>query len=296
MRTIVLALVLSVFIAVPAVAVGSVSRAASNCATFSDSTGEDVNGPDITSTVVCNDDAGIVTFQVNISNRPLLTADMVILLFLDTDRNGSTGDPQNFGADYAIQLVAGQVSLFQWNGSDYVVAQSQSSLTFSYAATGATIRVSASELGMTKGFNFAVLAASGISLDSQGNQDFTNAHTDLSPDPGHGTFAYQVLTRLTLSVVAFSTSPKPARAGKTFSAALTANESDTGALVQQGRITCVARIAGRKAVLKASRLVDGVAACVWSIPKTARDKTIRGTITLTVQGVRVTRSFAATIT
>ncbi len=43
--------------------------------------------PDITSVVVSNDDAGMITFKVNISNRPTLTPDMSVLLFLDTDQN-----------------------------------------------------------------------------------------------------------------------------------------------------------------------------------------------------------------
>ena len=69
--------------------------------------------PDITSTTVSNDDAANLTFRVAISNRPALTPDMVVLVFLDTDQNTATGDPQSSGADYVIQLMSGAVDLFQ---------------------------------------------------------------------------------------------------------------------------------------------------------------------------------------
>ena len=295
-HTVVLAALIAVLAGVPAVALGVSAAPASNSSSYPDSVGEDAAAPDVTNTNVANDDAGNITFTINISNRPALTQDMLALLFLDTDRNPATGDQQSFGADYAIQLVPGEVDLFQWNGSDYAIAPSASSLTYAYAATGATIRVNASELGKTKGFNFALIVISGITPDASGNPDFTNAHQDVSPDPGHGTFAYQVLTKLTLTATAFTTSPKPAKAGRPFSVGLAATQSDTGAAVQAGSVACAATVANKRIAVRTTRLVNGVAACVWSIPKKARGKTIRGTITLTVQGVQLRRTFSAKIT
>src|SRR5207249_11465904 len=124
---------------VPSAAFGNSSHTTTNSQTYADSTGEDPNAPDITSVAVSNDDAGQITFKVNISNRPALTPDMTVLFFLDTDQNTATGDPQTLGADYAIEVDPGSVGLFQWNGSDYVGAASQTSLTYSYDATGATV-------------------------------------------------------------------------------------------------------------------------------------------------------------
>jgi hypothetical protein len=39
-----------------------------------------------------------------------------------------------------------------------------------------------------------------------------------------------------------------------------------------------------------------VATCVYRIPRTAKGRSIRGTITLTVQGTQVTRPFSAKFT
>ncbi len=277
----------------PTAAFGGASHRAANSATFQDSIGEDASAPDITSIAVSNDDAGMLTFQINISNRPALTADMFLLLFVDADQNEATGDQSSFGADFAIQLVPGAADLFQWNGSDFVAAASQTSLTFAYSPTGATIHISASELNKTKALKFGVLAASGVIVNTDGSADFSQVHEDAAPDFGHGFFPYTVLTKLVLTATAFTTSPKPARAGRPFSVSLAANENDTNGPVATGTVACAATIAGKRVVASAHVVANGIATCVWKTPKIAKGKLIRGTITLKVQGVTLARPFVA---
>ena len=284
-----------VLVALPAVAFGDSARRSANSSTYPDSIGEDPNAPDITSVVVSNDDAGNITFQVNVSNRPALTSDMFFLVFLDTDQNAATGDADLQGVDDVIELDPGAVTLFQCNGTDFVAAASQASLNYSYATGGPTIHVSAADLGKTKGFRFEVLAVSGVTVDPTGNPDLTNIRRDAAPDPGHGLFTYQVLTRLVLTVTAFTTGPKPAKAGRSFSASLAASENDTAGPVQKGTATCAATIAFKRIAAVTHVVANGVASCVWRIPSTAKGKILRGTITLTVQGVKVTRSFSSRI-
>jgi hypothetical protein len=278
----------------PAIALAGPTRTAANSVVFQDSVGEDAQAPDITSITVSNDDTGKITFQLAVANRPALTPDMLYLIFLDTDSNAATGDTESFGAEYVIQLVPGEVDLFKWNGTDYVGAPSPS-LNFSYPATGPVVNVNASDLGKTKAFNFVALAISGITTDAQGNPDFTNIHRDLAPDPGHGAFAYPVNVKVTLTVSAFTTSPKPVKAGKAFSVGLAADESDTGGPVEQGKVTCIATIAGKRVRLRSSRLVNGIGVCIWSIPKTAKGKRVKGTISVAAQGATVSRAFSLKI-
>ena len=83
---------------VAAIALGASAAVASNAQTFTDSTGEDPAAPDITSVAVSNDDTGLVTFQVNVANRPALTPDMLFLVFVDSIPG--EGDSESFGADY----------------------------------------------------------------------------------------------------------------------------------------------------------------------------------------------------
>lgn len=295
-RSIVLAFTLIALAAAPAIALGSSTRHATNSTVFPDSVGEDALAPDITSTTVSNDDAGNMMFQIGVSNRPALTQDMFIAIVLDSDNNPATGDAQGIlpgftGTDYLIQLVPGEVDLFKWSGSDYTFTAAPS-LVYSYDATGPVIKIKALDLGSPKTLQLAMIAISGVTVDAQGNPDFTSAHRDFSPDPGHGAFTYQVLTKLTLTVTAFTTSPKPVKAGKSFSVGLAVNQSDTAAPVTQGRVTCVAKIAGKRVIARSSRVVNGVAVCAWTIPKTAKGKRIQGTISLAVQDVQVSRSFS----
>jgi len=269
---------------------------AGNSQTFLDSTGENPAAPDITSIVVSNDDAGLITFQVNISNRPSLTSDMEIDLFLDTDANPATGDPESYGAEYLVQLVQGSVTLYKWNGSGYSSAAAQSSLVYSYGSGGATIRVKASDLGGTHAFDFLAIAASGVTTDVNGNPDYSNAASDSAPDPGHGTFAYQVLTTLRLTVTNFLTSPVAPKAGGTLSASLAATENDTDAPFTGGAVACRATVGGGEAVTATSRRVtNGVASCVWRVPKTAHGKRLTGSVTVTVRGAKVTKTFSVKI-
>jgi hypothetical protein len=218
---------------------------------------------------------------------------MYFLVFIDADNNPSTGDTNSVGAEYAIDLEPGAVGLFQWNGTTYAPASSQTSLTYAYASTGPTIHVSAAELGKTKALRFGTLAASGFALDANGNPDTTNEHADLAPDPNHGFYSYPVLTKLVLTVTAFTTSPKPAKAGRTFSVSLAATENDTKGPVASGTVTCPATLAGKRAVAVRHVVANGIATCVWQIPKTAKGRIMRGSITLTLQGAHVTRPFAA---
>jgi hypothetical protein len=189
------------------------------------------------------------------------------------------------------------VGLFKWNGSGgYTFAQSQASLTYGYDATGATIRINAADMGKTKGFNFSAFAGSGITTDASGNPDYTNVQADLAPDAGHGLYNYKVIQKLSVSVTAFTTAPKPAKAGKNFSAGLAATESDTSGPVTSGTVACSATVGTKHLTTVGKTVKNGIAACVWHLPANAKGKTVRGTVTLTVQGVSVRRAFSARIT
>jgi hypothetical protein len=193
-----------------------------------------------------------------------------------------------------MELDQGSVDLLKWNGSTYIDAPSQTSVTYSYDTTGATIRATQSDLGKTKGFNFFSLVFSGITTDPQGNADFTNAQADSAPDIGHGVYTYKVLTKLTLSVKAVTVAPKPAKAGKKLVASLAATESDTNGPVEAGTVACAATVGGKHLSATAHRVANGVATCSWLVPRTAKG-TVKGKISLTVNGTTVSRSFSVPV-
>ena len=281
----------------PRAAHGAPAHALSNSQSFPDSVGENANAPDITSVTVQNDDAGNITMNINVSNRPTFTSDMEFLIFIDSDNNPATGDPNSFGSDYAIDLVPGSVALFQWDttSKNFLFAQSQTSLVYAYTSAGPTIHISAADLGGTKVMDFGVEASSGITTDAQGNPNYDTAQTDLAPDAGHGFYTYDVKTKLILKQTAFTTAPATATAGKKFSASLAASESDTNGPVKLATITCKAVVAGKR-LTSTHSFAGGVSTCSWTLPKKGvKGKLVYGSITITVQGTKLTKSFTARI-
>jgi hypothetical protein len=294
-------------VALPAVALGALPSGkaspalpAANSTTYTDSTGEDPAAPDITTIVVSNDDAGIVSFRINISNRAQLGQDMYMILFVDTDNNTATGSPDLAGVDYVFELIRGEINLFKWDGTGFTRRfgdPSAVTLSFSYQA-GITVRISAAELGNTARFNFIVEVDSGVVFDPvTGAPDFTNAKSDVAPGGGAGLFPYTVtIAKPTLLVRRFTTTPAAApAAGKQFTIRLVTSRSDTGAVIQNGRVTCVGRAGTTRLRAQTARVTAGAAVCTWLIPKGAKGKTFRGSVAVSFEGLNASRSISRRI-
>jgi hypothetical protein len=282
------------FAALPASAGVAAPQAASK--TFEDSTGEDAQGPDVTTVVVSNTNAGLITFKVNIPNRATFTEDMLVDIDVDADNNPATGDPETLGAEYAIELFQSNVALFKWDGRTFsrtATDPPQTSLVFSYAA-GPTVKISAAELGNTTRFNFGAIAVSGIVIDQNGDPDFSKARADLAPDAGHGFWNYEVNTTPLKLLAKKFTAPRP-RAGALYTVRLVAARNDTGAIVESGQVTCKASVAGKALAARTRRIVNKEARCTWLIPSTARGQTLRGSIAVAHEGKKLTKTFSKTV-
>lgn len=287
-------------VTLPTVASGALSGssapalAAANSTSYQDSTGEDPAAPDITTIVVSNDDAGMITFRINVPNRPQLTPDMAAFMFIDGDANQGTGDPDNLGAEYIIQLIQGEVILFKWDGSDFTLSSTQSSLTHSWSG-GATIKISASDLGNTRRFGFDANILSGLVFDPvTGELDATKVRRDSAPT--FGFYTYQVkITPPTLVVKKLTTAPAAPAAGKPFTLRLVAARSDTGAVVQNGRVTCAGSIGNARLKAQVQRVVAGAATCTWNIPAAAKGKAFRGLVGVVFEGLKASQGYASKV-
>jgi hypothetical protein len=265
-----------------------------NSQTFNDSTGEDPAAPDISTIVVSNTDVGALTFKVNIPNRPQYGQDQVIFMFLDSDANQATGDSENLGADHIIEIFRGEVLLYKWDGADYALSATQSSLSYSWAS-GPTIRINASDLANTRKLSFDVTAVSGVVIDpNTGGIDCTNCKRDFAPAIGFFQYAV-VLAKPTLVVKKVATSPRAPAAGKRFTLSMTTARSDTGAALRSGRVTCVGRVGKVRLKARVARVVNGVVTCTWLIPKKAKGKSFRGSAAIAFEGLTATRSHTARI-
>ena len=284
-------------VALPAAASGALSAptvSTANSTTYNDSVGEDPAAPDITTIVASNDDAATITFKINIPNRPTYAADIAVVMFLDSDANQATGDPESLGADYIIQLIQGEILLFKWDGSDFTIAATQSSLSYAWAS-GPTIRINAADLSNTRKLLFDVTAVSGLVFDPQtGAIDCTNCKRDFAPVIGF--YQYNVVVQKPTLVVR-SLKPTPAKpaAGRPFTLKLVAARSDTGAVVQNGRVTCVGRVGSARLKASVQRVQGGAATCTWTIPATAKGKTFRGSVTVSFEGLKAAQSYAGKV-
>lgn len=304
-RWLVLAIALAVVV-LPAAASGALSASstptavAANSQTYQDSSGENAASPDITTLTASNTDAGLLSFRVAIPNRPNLTQDMLFLLFVDSDANPQTGDPDSLGADYVVQIAGGEAALFRWDGTDFTRRAGDppaTSLIFAYQGGAVTITISAAELGNTKKLGFAVIAISGIAIDqTTGDLDFTNAVADSAPATGAGLYQYQVkLTPPTLNVKSLKATPSKPTAGRSFTLKLVAARSDTGAAVQNGRVTCVGRIGSARLKAQVQRVQGGAATCTWNLPAAAKGKTFRGSVAVVFEGLKASQGYAGKI-
>ena len=291
-------------VALPTIASGALSGTAgpklvsANSTTYQDSSGEDAAAPDITTLTVSNNDAGAISFRVNIPNRPTFTQDMLIGLFVDSDNNPATGDtdPLTAGADYAIEIFGGEAALFRWDGSGHTRRAGDppaTSLLFAYQG-GITVNISSAELGNTRALRFNVLAFSGITIDpATSDLDFTNAVADIAPAAGAGLYQYELkITPPTLVVKSLKPTPKAPTAGRAFALRLIAARSDTGAVVQNGRVACVGRVGNARLKAQVQRVVAGAATCTWNLPATAKGKTFRGSVAVVFEGLKASQSFS----
>lgn len=286
-------------IALPAAASGALSGHAAqtaNSKTFQDSTGEDPASPDISTVVVSNDDAATITFRVNTPNKAQYSSDIGVFIFIDSDAKQSTGDPESLGADYIIQLLQGEVILFKWDGSNFSLSSTQSSLNSSWSG-GPTIHINAADLNNTRRFNFGVFAIAGFVFDpTTGAADCPdpNCHRDAAPTIGF--YPYQVqVTKPALVVKGLKPTPAKPVAGKPFTLRLVAARSDTKAVVQNGRVTCVGRLGSARLTATVQRVQGGAATCTWNLPATAKGKTFRGTVTVAFEGLKASQSYTGKV-
>ena len=255
---------LALLVALPAGAGSARSTAGSQ--NYTDATGDSADAADISALTVSNDDAGVVTFAFTYANRtPGLTGDDILNIFLDTDRNAQTGDP-DLGADYAIAFSASQqaAGLLRWQNNDFGETPQD---TFRATVDGRQLQVHRRELGNTAGFNFGALTG----------RDSTEAFDVITG--ANGLLTYQLVLAQIRSV-APRYSPAVPRAGRRFSVPGATVRLTSGQNVAPSTIACTARLAGRA--------LRPVGRCAWRIPANARGKRLVVTVTATYQGLRRT--------
>lgn len=277
-----------------ALALGAPSTAASpsatlaNSVTYQDSTGEDPNALDIGTVTVSNNDAGLVTFDVRFVNGSISSATDALYVVLNTDRDESTGDPDASGADW-VAVWRGTPLLRRWNGTDFQMAPSMRTLVTLVQPSGLVLRLDTSEIGDVTGFEFYVKTYRPNPSDPEGE------FSDWAPEWNLWSYDVKVYVPPVLSATAVRCTPEPPRAGRPMVARMTVKVTRGTATEPLGtgaRVKATATVAGRR---MAGTVLPGYAggkvAVRWNVPKAAKGKTMRGTITVTLERVSITRAF-----
>jgi hypothetical protein len=267
--------------------------AAANSAKFTDPSGDSGSAPDVTTVAVANDNAGVLSLTVSVPNRASLSDVDGIRLLVDVDSNSGTGAPG--GWEYEFGWIQGAAVLSRWDGSQFATV-TPASFKGSYADAQAKASVNLSDIGGPTAFSLIVTTTGdgGDSFPELAPDSSSWAYSTVAatppppPPPPTGPPPPPLRQRLTAGKLQTSR----AQAGKAFAVSMRVKDPVTGKGVK-GTVTCAAKLAGK--TLRASRKsssTTGRAGCMWQLPRTARDKLLKGSITERYKGAKVSRSFS----
>ena len=137
-----------------AIAGAAVGSSSSNSTVFEDASGDNRDGADVTRVRVTNQDDGQLVFEITLPNRESLVGSELIVLYMDTDRNGSTGSS---GTDFVIGTYArtGRVYIDKWTGTAFT--RQRQSLDSAFSPRTLTLRARQSELALSGWFDFSIV-------------------------------------------------------------------------------------------------------------------------------------------
>lgn len=238
-----------------------------------DATGD--GSPDVTQVTVGSNAAGGITFVVQIGDRQVLADNEYVFVLIDSDGNPATGEQPN-GVDYMLQLDKKEALVFRWDGSTW--QNTGSKTVFGYTYKGFRIAVNKSDLALTSTeLQFWVETQSGEQGDDVPDGEIASYTLSATP--------------LTFRITAFAPIAKTVKVGKPFGVAMQAHRSDLDELTSDGFVTCVAKV-GNRNVKMTVVFPDDVAGCVGTAPKVAKGKTLKVTLTLALDGAKVSRTAA----
>jgi hypothetical protein len=232
-----------------------------------DPTGDSQTAPDITRVTVANTISGDLFFVVQVANRTDIVANDYVLVGMDSDQNGQTGERNGDGGiDYVIIIngTTRQIGLLRWNGSNYEVGAAttlRGAWVSGYVAT-----INRSELGNTSALNFFVETGLLEGADDQ----FDEAPT--------GVYQSYTLSTPHVGAIAPKWAPTAPRAGASFRLSSVQLTFETEEKAAAATFTCRATLAGKR--LRGI----GKGGCTFKLAKTAKGKRLVVTVTATPTG------------
>ena len=141
--------------------------------------------PDLTAVEVSNDDAANITFRISIPNRAELADTDLVGLLVDADGRTGTGCARGvFGAEYALDVLAGRYAFGRCVRGRWDFGRRPASFRGAFAASTLTLKANRRDLGGASRFTFRIGAAAATGADPA---------FDFAPDVGTAAWSYQVI-------------------------------------------------------------------------------------------------------
>jgi hypothetical protein len=249
---------------------------------------EELVAPDITSVSVSNTPDGVITFQVTIANHTTLPPRSRIAVLFDLDRRQATGFT---GFEYAFSHETddtgqAQLKFERWDEANLEFDVLPNTGIVSEFSNGVyTFRIPRGRLQNTILFEFGMYAAA--------LHPAAEAKSAVDDAPNAELWRYELvgLPAPRLSTQRLVVIPTRPVAGRPFTVQALVRRSDSGETVTAGSVRCTARVGTTR--LRARGGFGGDRAqCVVSVPRTARGKTLRGTLIVRAVGASVSRPFS----
>jgi hypothetical protein len=159
---------------------------ASNSSPYTDAAADaPAAAPDLTAVQVSNDDAGNVTFGISIPNRTALAETDLVALLIDADGKIGTGCARGvFGAEYALDVLAGRYVFGRCLRGSWDFTRRRSSFGGSFADSTLTLKANRRDLGRACRFAFRIGAAAATGAEPA---------YDFAPDVGTAAWSYRVI-------------------------------------------------------------------------------------------------------
>jgi hypothetical protein len=264
----------------------SVSRLA-----FSDPAGDAAGAPDLTNVAVTGDArTGMLAFTVSASGTRAPSPDgltRLVAVVLDTDSNPTTG---NTGSEYMLLYLNDPADwswdVVRWDGSAWQPVAYAATMGFGRTDTTLTWRLSKADLGGSTRFTLGAVAAL-LGADGTGM-----VGRDRAPAEGEWIYDINGPTRSVTHVVKPLIGkpvlvPTRPRAGRRVTLSVPVKQAQGAKLVPLTRATmsCNPTIAGRT-IAHAESLKNGLARLSFVVPKTAKGKTLKLTLTIKAASYR----------
>jgi len=140
---------------------------ASNSSPYADAAADGpAAAPDLTAVEVSNDDAANITFRISIPNRADLADTDLVGLLVDADGRTGTGCARGvFGAEYALDVLAGRYAFGRCVRGRWDFGRRPASFRGAFAASTLTLKANRRDLGGASRFTFRIGAAAATGAD-----------------------------------------------------------------------------------------------------------------------------------